>query len=234
MSYSAGTLVTRAWYLSGIVSRKLQQPSGDQINDGVDLLNFLLEYASADINVIPYWTQHNFNLVANQEAYPITNLVSVETMVFFIDQIRYSMIPVSRDTYWGCGRVENLSSLPYNYRVERDLNGSTIYVYFLPQANYPAQIWGKFALTNVSLNTDLTTVYDNFYIEYLRHALAEYMCNEYGQLLAPGVTNKLKQIVRKLQLISPPDLTMNKMSTLTRHTGLNYADVNIGRGWRPN
>lgn len=233
MAYLASTLVTRSWYLSGIVARKLQQPSGDQINDGLDLLNFLLSFKSADINLIPYWTKYDFSLISGQEAYFIPNLVAVETMTFFIDQIRYSMLQVSRDNYWGSGRAENIKSLPYNYHVERALDGSNIYVYFLPQDNYPAQILGKFALTNVSLNTDLSLIYDDFYIEYLRHALAEYMCNEYGVIFPIGAASKMRQIVSKLQMVAPPDLSMQKMSSLQKQTGLNYGDVNIGRGWRP-
>jgi hypothetical protein len=233
MAYLASTLITRSWYLSKIVARNLQNVSGDQMNDGLDLLNFLLEFKSSDLHLIPYWTRFSFNLVANQEMYFIPNLVDVETMTFNIGTIRYSMLDVSRRTYFGAGRVDNISSLPYNYHVERTQGGSNIFIYFLPSQNFPANITGKFALTNVSLTTDLTTVYDNFYIEYLRHALMEYMCNEYNTPVPSGAARTLQKITEKLGDVSPPDLSMQKMSSLNTQTGLNYADVNLGNGWRP-
>jgi len=233
MAYTAYQLITRAWYLSGIVARGLQQPSGEQVSDGLDLLNFLLDFKSSDINLIPYWTKYNFNLVQNQEVYNIQNLVAVESMTFNIGSIRYSMLDTTRKDYFGTGRVDNIASLPYNYHVERTLDGSKIYIYFLPQDNYPATIVGKFALNEVTLYQDISLTYDRFYIEYLRHALAEYMCNEYGVMLPPSVSQKLKEIIAKLRDVSPPDLSMDKMSYFRKQSSLNYADVNIGRGWRP-
>ncbi len=233
MAYTAYKLITNAWYLSGIVARGLQQPSGEQINDGLDLLNYLLDFKSSDINLIPYWTKYDFAFVQNQETYNIENLVAVESLTFSINNVRYSMQDITRKDYFGTGRVNNIASLPYNYHVERTLNGSDIYIYFLPQDNYPAQLIGKFALTNVTLFQDLELTYDRFYIEYLRHALAEYMCNEYGVMLAPAVAMKLKEIVAKLRDVSPPDLSTDKLSYFSKQRSINYADVNIGRGWRP-
>jgi hypothetical protein len=106
----------------------------------------------------------------------------------------------------------------------------------------------KIFLNNVSLGTDLTNIstilpytfletsnsgYDTSYIEYLRYALAEYMCSELGILFNPQSAAILRKYERKLMYMSPPDLTINKSSILTQGTLLNYGDVNQGRGWRP-
>ena len=35
MAYTAQQLITRSWFLSGIIARNLQVPTGDQIYDGL-------------------------------------------------------------------------------------------------------------------------------------------------------------------------------------------------------
>ena len=55
MAYTARMLITRAYYLSQIVSRQLQEVSGEQIEDGLFLLNALLQFKSTDLREIPYF-----------------------------------------------------------------------------------------------------------------------------------------------------------------------------------
>lgn len=233
MSYTVTQLITNSWYLSGIVSRDLEEVSFNQLNDGLTMLNAVLAVKTANRRLIPYYTLYDFTLVAGQEKYFIQNLIEVDTATFFIDSVRYSMIPQSRRTYFGTGRVNNIDSLPYNYYVERAFNGANIYLYFLPEQNYPAQLSAKFSLSSVTLNQDLSLTLDMFYIEYLRYALAEYMCEEYQLVLGAQPAQKLKEYEAIITDISPMDLTMSKMSSLQAESGINYADVNIGRGWRP-
>ena len=234
MAYLASTLITRSWHLSKIVARNLQVVSGDQINDGLDLLNYLLEFKASDLHLIPYFNLISLNLIAGQEIYFVPNLYDVETMTFNIGTIRYEMIDVARRKYFGSSRVDNLATLPGSYHVERLQGGSNIYVYPLPYQNFPAHVMGKFALTDVTLNTNLLTVYDGFYIEYLRHALAEYMCNEYSVTFPPGPARKLEQIINKLADVSAVDLSTKKVSSLGTESGFTYGDANLGHGWRPN
>lgn len=233
MAYTALTLINRAYNLSRIVSPGLQTVTGAQQSQGLFLLNALLEVKSADIRLIPYFRQYDGVFIIGQESYFITGLVGIESMTFNIGTVRYSMEYVDRKQYFGSGRVDNINSLPFNYHYERVLDGSNVYVYYLPAQAYPFKIWGKFALTDVVLTTDLTTVYDNFYIEYLRYALAEYICEDNGVNFAPQSMKRMQIIEKKLTDVSPPDLTLQKASTLNDNPGLSWADINIGRGWRP-
>lgn len=233
MAYTAADLVSKAYYLSGIVGRNLEVVSGQQLSDGVALLNALLGFKSAQSRLIPYWKRDGFTAVVNQESYFIQNLIEIEYLTFNIGEVRYSMLETSRRKYFGTGRVDNISSLPFNWRLERELDGSRIYMYFLPNQAYPVQYSGKFALTNVSFNTDLLGVYDEFYIEYLRYELAKMICDENDIEMTMGKVQRLKEYREALLDISPPDLTMQKMSTLQAQRGLNWADVNLGLGWRP-
>ncbi len=231
MTYTALELINRAYNLSRVVSRGLQSVNGVQQETGLFLLNAILVTKGTNTRLIPYFSKYNGTFIAGTPDYFIQNLYGVETMVFFIDTIRYPMSDASRKEFYGSARAENVDSLPYQYRVEREEGGANISVYYVPIANYPFQIWGKFGLTNVSINQDLSLTYDGFYIEYLRYALAEYICDDSGVSFNPQSAARLKQIEHMLMDVSPPDMRIYKSSTLSGTPIFNYAQANIGKGW---
>lgn len=326
MAYTAQTLITRSWYLSGIIARNLQVASGDQITDGLMLLNSLLDFKQIQTDLIPYWTYIELPLVANQEFYFLPNVASVESMTFNIGPVRYPMDSTTRRRYFGTSRVDNISTLPFNWNYNRGEGGGTLSLYFLPASNYPVKLMVKIFLTDVQLATDLTNVFspltsgqvtsititnpglnytqtpivtitggngtgatatatisngsiveinvvspgtgytqqptititgngtgavatanvtnytflqtqnagfDTSYIEYLRYALAHYMCSEYGVLFNPESAKILQCMQRQLMFESPPDLSRIGTSILCDGPSLNWGDVNIGHGFRP-
>lgn len=233
MAYTVTELITRAYYLSQVVSRELQTVSGDQLSDGLVWLNALLSLKSAHSRLIPYYQQYQFNAVPGTEQYFVPNLVQPETLTFNIGPVRYSTTPQSRRPYFGSGRVDNITSLPFNWHFERLLGGSNIYLYFVPDAAYPIKIWGKFGFDNVTLNQDLLLTYDEYYIDYLRYRLAMRICSEYGIPMQPQAMEELIELEEAMTDVSPPDLTLTKISNLQGETGITWADVNLGRGWRP-
>lgn len=237
MSYTVSALVTRAWYLSGIVSRDLQTVTGGQLEDGLDMLNELLAFKSADQRLIPYFTLYDFTAVVGQEKYFIPNLVKCETFTFFYggtgNVVRYSLQEQQRKQYFGTPRVNNIQSLPGSWHLERTLNGSDLYLYFQPNIAYPLQITGKFAFGTVSLNQDLLLTYDRYYINYLRYALAEYMCAEYNIAFQTQGLQKLGEFEAVLTDISAMDLTIQKSSSMQQNAGLNWGVINISHGWVP-
>lgn len=233
MSYTTTQLITRAWYLSGIVSRDLQTVSGSQLSEGLFLLNALLSTKTANQRLIPYFNKYEFDAVEGQEKYEIPNLVEAESLTFHIGDVRYQMKPQTRIDYFGSARVNNVQSLMYYWHVERTKDGADLYMYFVPNANYPCELWGKFSLESVALGEDLLDVYAMYYLEYLRYALAEYMCQEYNIDFPLRNVQKLNEFEQVIIDISPTDYTMQKLSSLQVETGFNWGDVNIGRGWRP-
>lgn len=250
MPYTAEQLVTRSWFLSGIVARNLQVPTGDQIYDGLQMLNDLLNFKQIETDLIPYWTYIELPLVAGQEFYFLPYVAAIESATFNIDVVRYPMDYTTRRMYYGSSRVDNISTLPFNWNYNRALGGGNMALYFKPESNYPMKMMVKLFLVDVTLQTDLTNIsetvpytfinssnqgYDTSYLEYLRYALAQYMCSEYGILFNPESEKILTSMKRKLMYISPPDLTVIKTSILCAENagGVNWGDVNIGRGWRP-
>lgn len=233
MTYTVTDLITKSFYLSQVISRELQQISGQQLSDGLTWLNALLSLKSVDTRLIPYYQQFEFTAVIGQEEYFVPNLVSPETLTFNIGPVRYSTQPTSRRAYFGSGRIDNITSLPFNWHFERVQGGSNIYLYFIPDMQYPIKIWGKFAFTNVTLNQDLSQTYDEYYIDYLRYRLAKRICSEYAIPMQPQALEELTELEDSMHDISPPDLTMVKLSYLHVEPGINWGDINVGRGWRP-
>jgi len=233
MAYTALQLITRAYYLSQVVSRSLQVVSGEQITDGLFLLNSLLDFKSTDLRLIPYFQQYNFNTIQGQEVYDIPNLLSVETLTFNIGDVRFSLEDMSRFGYFQPYRVDSIQSLPYQYRVERKLGGSNVYLYFLPSQIFQMKLWGKFALTEVTLATDMTTLYDLYYLEYLRYALAEYICSDWGATFPDQSQRKFEQIQKKIMDVSPPDLSVHNQNYFGSTPGLDWQVVNLSNGYLP-
>ena len=64
-------------------------------------------------------------------------------MCFLRPGTLYQMFDVGMVNYFGSPRAQNIQSLPYTYNVQRQLNASSIYMYFLPNENYAFQIWGN-------------------------------------------------------------------------------------------
>ena len=250
MAYYARDLITKAWFLSGIVARNLQTPTGDQITNGLELLNALLDFKQIEVELVPYWNYIELDLVPTQEYYYLPYVSQIESATFNIGVVRYPMSNTTRTNYFGSPRADNISSLPFSWNFNREYGGGTLSLYFKPAEAYKLKLMVNLFLVDVKLETDLTDIsrdvpytfiqganqgYDTSYIEYLRYALAKMMCSEYGVQFNPESEKTLQAYQRKLMYLSPPDLSMKKATILAsdRQNGLNYGDVNIGRGYRP-
>jgi hypothetical protein len=233
MPFLARELITQSYYLSGIVSRQFQTVSGDQITDGLFLLNVLLFNKVTDQNAIPYFKEYTLNAVIGQEKYFIPDLIDIQSFTFNVGTVRYSTLIRGRRAYFGSARVDDIRTLPFSWHMERTQGGSNLYLYFLPADTYPLKIWGKFGFDDVTLDTDMSTTYELYYLNFLRYELAEEICADNNIMLQPQVSKKLMMLRQKIITLSPKDLSIQKFSTLQKGTSINYADVNVGKGWRP-
>jgi hypothetical protein len=232
MAYTVTKLITNAYYLSGVVRRRLGTVSGQQLADGLDLLNDLLAIKTANNRLIPYFTHYSFDTVVGQESYLIPNLISIEALTFNLGDVRFPTSNMSRKGYFGSPRVNGVQSLPFVRHSEREKGGTRIFLYFNPNAIYPVNLWGKFGLTSVTKSTDLSLTYERFYIAYLRYALGREICADYNITYQPQNDQRLKEIEQMITDISPIDLTSTKISLFQKDGGLNWGLVNFP-GWVP-
>ncbi len=233
MAYTALELITRSYYLSQVVSRSLQTVSGEQITDGLFLLNADLDYKSTDLRLIPYFQRYEFNTIQGHEDYFVPGLLYVDSLTFNIGDVRYSLQETTRREYFAGPRVDNIESLPYCYRIERELDGSRIYLYFEPEAIYQMKLSGKFRLATVTLNTDMSLTYDEFYLEWLRYSLAVRICEDWGASVPDSTMAKYKEMTKKLMEVSPPDLSIQKREYFGSMPGWDWQMINLFKGFIP-
>lgn len=232
MAFTVTELITRSFYLSNVVASGQETVSGDQLEDGLNMLNAFLAAKTADKRLIPYFKPYVFIAIIGQETYFIPDLIATETLSFTISTVRYPMELIGRNDFFGTARANNVESLPYQYFVERALGGANLSMYFLPNQAYEFTLHGKFSLANVVLNQDLSLILDQYYLDYLRYGLAEYICQEYNIQFQPQQAMYLKRLEKTIYDTSPIDFTTKKKSTLQQKQGADiYGQVNIGKGW---
>jgi hypothetical protein len=214
------------------VSREFETVSGSQVGDGLVWLNNIITEKTVNESMIPYETTYNANFVVGQEIYSIPNLIQIDTLVFFLDAVRYAMKYEKRNAYFGTSRVENIQTLPFEWYFERQFGGGNLYIYFQPDRAYPMEIHGIFRIPSVSLGQDLSLTLDEFYTTYLHYALADRICAEYAYTTPDNVIRQLGKyeafINKNSRLL---DLRIGKTSTLQKRGTFNYGFVNLGHGW---
>ncbi len=240
MTYTARQLINDAYYLSGIVGQSFEEVSGSQIEVGLNRLNAFLSIKGAQTELIPYYDIFEQQFVAGQEKYFIPNLVELDTLSFYLtnsnnDPVTAVRLPIdhlTRYQYLSTARPEGINAIPFSYYTNRVLGGMDLYVYFLPQIPYFYQVSGKFALQTTSLNQDLSLVYDGWYIEYLRYGLAILLC-EWWQVVPAASLQKQADALEDFNMtLEPMDFTIRTRQYFRNKGGLNWADVNYGKGWR--
>ena len=234
MAYLAQQLIARSWYLSGIEARELQSIDGDRMQIGLDLLNSLLDFKQGETDLIPYYVYDSSNAtVIGQEKYDLVNWADIKALSFNLGTVRYKMTYVDNNQYFSQVRVNTIQSLPFTYTFIREDKGIALYVYYLPDQVYTLNIYGKKYLNDVTLNTDLSLAFDSVYSEYLRYALADYMCQEYGVEMPPRQQKILNSYIKKLKSFSPPDVTVSSSGLNQGGGATGWTFIQFFQGWVP-
>jgi hypothetical protein len=234
MAYLTSNLIADSYYLSGIVSRDFETPTGSQVTDGLRLLNEVLADRTVDEGTIPYTDKYTTPAIPGQSEYFIQNIIDIDVFTFYIQSIRYQTRNQQRQDFFGSFRATGIQSLPWNWHFERQFGGGKLYLYFIPDVAYPLEIWGSFRLTSVTLFQDLSTTLDQFYTNFLQYLLAERMCQFFSYNVPQNVQ---MQLARYFKWISNTtnimDLRQQKLSSLSGGAAINYAIVNLSGGWLP-
>ncbi len=234
MTYLTSNLITDSYYLSSIVGRDFETPTGGQMSDGLRLLNDVLADRTVDNGTIPYSHKQLITATPGVSVYPIQDLINLEIFVFYIGDVRYETRNQQRYEFFGSFRAVNIQSLPFEWHFERNLNGGTLYLYFIPNQAYPLELWGTFRLSSVTEFQDLSLTLDQFYTNFLKYLLAQRLC-EYNSWSVPQAI--MIQLEKYYQWINKNtnvmDLRQRKVSSLATTTAINYGLVNLSNGWVP-
>lgn len=233
MTYTVTRLINDAYELAGLLSPGLNTITYPQLNTGLRLLNSFLAMKSVNDRLIPYYKKYEFNTIVNQESYLIPKLIYAETLTFDYSTVRFSVVSQTRKQFQGTSRANGIDSLMQSWYQERELGGTRIFFYFLPDKIYPVTIWGKFSLDSVALNQDLEQTVERYYIEYMRYGLGELICHDNNVTFQSQHKLKLEEYEKLVTDVSPPDLSLQKISGL-RGQGMSiWSFVNLSHGWLP-
>lgn len=205
-------LITKAWNLSGIVAAQAETVSGDQLSDGLEHLNDFLALQNANARMIPYTRVQQLTCLAHSEELFVKYLLTLDALTLREEEPRsYALkaLPLlGRKEYFTHDYPSFLR--PRFYHLEKTKGGSLLFLSPTPDKAYSLKLVGKFGLTEVNHNDDLSTIYDRDYLLYLRYGLADYLCDFYNHPFS--AKGKLKEIEVKLRDLSPLDLSMEKNS----------------------
>ncbi len=210
-------LITKAWNLSGIVAAQAETVSGDQLKEGLDHLNDFLALQNANSRIIPHTRVQQLTCVAHSEELFVEHLLSLDSLTLTEEKpscyLLQSLPLLGRKDYFN----QNYPSFlrPRFYHLEKTKGGSLLFLSPTPDKAYSLKLVGKFGLTEVNPNDDLSAIFDRDYLLYLRYGLADYLCDLYNHPFS--AKGKLKEIERRLLDASPLDLSMEKISMF--HSG---------------
>lgn len=226
-------VINRAYYLSGYAARKFETVDGEDITDGLNYFNEVVEEKAIGGNLIPYFTHDTFNSVVGQEVYFVENLVSCVVLTFNIDTVRFTLQKVDTQRYFNIMRANNITSLPYEYYVERQDGGSNIYLYFLPSDIWEFQITGIYKLTTDDLDTELNSTLDMFYQNYILWSSARKIAMYNSVPWTPDKEKEYLKYETMIESMRTKDMTLKKLSPFVKSTNINYAMAYFKTAWFP-
>lgn len=241
MAFTTRELIVQSYYLSGVVARDYEFTGGSDIDDGLDRLNDFLTIKGAKTKLIPYFSFIDGTFTPREDTYFFANLVEIESMTFFLlntnttgpASVRLSEWEQSRYEFFGSPRALNIDSLPIYWHMERTKGGSNVYVYPAPVEAYPYQIIGKFSLLSTTLDRDLESLFDDWYIVYLKYGLALALC-AWRQVAPPiNLVTMFEEMEQEMTTLAVMDFSLRKASYFGGNAMLTIADATFKNVWRP-
>lgn len=194
-------IVLRSFWLTRVYSPK-NPPDNAQLQEGVNLLNFMFDDFSKDGVYIPVNTYYEFDLEAGKADYTFSNTVDADfnqpmivdlvSCYFIIQNVQQPITIFQPEQMAGIPRISNLSAPPGGVVLDKQEEFSKLTFYPKPDQTYPCKIIYKSILNSVQLNDNLTNV-PNYCHMFLIYALGSFICDFYSN----AVWDEKKQ--KKLQ-----------------------------------
>ncbi len=214
---TANDIIIRSYYLMGELSPD-ELPDAAQIAEGLYYLNDLLDFFSSAGIFIPFITELNFNLVANQDKYIFSNNVPADVVADQIveidycnvlrDNISYPVRVISRSELFNSTRLVNIKTRPGLVILNRQELFSEIQFYPTPTFNYECNLRVKSYLDSLELQDVINEVPRYFY-RFLRYALARELTAVYPSgNWTPKMEKEYEFMYQQLTAASDLDMTI--------------------------
>ncbi len=164
-----------------------ETPDAFMLSSGLEIVNELITKFAADSIYIPFLTEISFNMVAAQETYSISDIITpvadvtanrvvdlsfANYTVPSADQgIVYPLQIITKSQYYGVTRLLPLNTRPGFIFLDKQATQSYVTLYPAPDQPYPCLLGAKTMMDTVIANQELSDM-PPFYYGFLKYALA--------------------------------------------------------------
>lgn len=229
---ATGRQIVKKMLQKARVITKNEEPSADEINDGLDALNNMLASWANDSLLVYYRPKEEFNLSSGVEEYTIGEGATFDTVrpVHVLDakislgDIDYQNLTIVNDvTYQRYVEDLNIQGVPLYLNYDNNYPIATIRVYPLPSTDYKLTLLSEKQLTAFTLDgdVDLPPGWDRALIF---NGAVEIM-SEYGLQLDALIKEVADKSLNAIKTGVAKNTTMDYRPMGT------YGTFNIYRGW---
>lgn len=202
----------------------------EQINAGIRLFNLLTDSMNSQGSMIPFWTNLTFPTVAGQEFYNVSMLpsanvlampiIEIETAISIQNFVTYPLSWISFGYFNRTGRLQNLSTRPYNIILTKAAQSSTLQLYPIPDQVYQINIIYKGFIPNLVSGQELSAIPNQYHL-WLSLWLSMYLKMIFPQAnFTEDHKAALKDLTNQLKMTVDIDVPLNVSSALQNIRGL--------------
>lgn len=203
MTTQVEKLIERAYKLAGLFQED-RILGGTQQQEALEILNELLDNFAGNTAEIAFYQTLQFPVVAGQQCYILApsggdvvsnRLIELKYCVLISGDARYPVKVIKDYEYYTQIYYETSGACPYGVFLQNEIGKSILTFIYKPDTNYTADIKGKFILSHLALNSEITNV-PAYYIIYLRYILAKQLALEF---MASNWTTVHEQELEKIE-----------------------------------
>ena len=195
---TVNTLVTDALKLLGLYTEDRTPPSRF-INEGIDILNEIIDGFERQNVLIPYNEDFTFPCTIGKSTYSIgpdtgndiihSKPCYMSYVYLILNHVRFPMRRMMDSDYLERFTVDNVTGRPVWWNYQRSDHSTTLLVYPCPSDSYTIGIKGKFKMRSWESN-DLLTGLDPSYYKFLKHAIARELTKYYKNTIWDEILEK--------------------------------------------
>lgn len=222
-------LIINSLYLIGELGVG-ETPDAFMLSSGLELINELIDKFAADSIYIPYLTTLNFNMVAGQAAYTISDMITADITADRIVDLTFAnyLVPssgqgilyplqiITKSQYYGVTRLTPLNTRPAFIFLNKQDNESILTLYPAPDQPYPCTVQVKGMIDKLDEHETLGEL-PPFYYGFMKYCLARKFLSYYPSGNWPQTSEEEYQdYFNIIKNANETDLTIRPSAVLSR------------------
>ena len=222
-------LIINSLYLIGELGVG-ETPDSFMLSSGLELINELLDKFASDSIYIPFLTTVEFDMVAGQAAYTLSDMVPADvdtnrivdlslanyTVPSAGQGIIYPLQIINKAEYYGVTRLTPLNTRPAYIFLNKQDNESIVTLYPAPDQPYPCDLQVKSMLNQLIANQTLGEL-PPFYYGFMKYCLARKFLSYYPSGNWPETSEQEYQdYFNIIKNANETDLTVRPSAILSR------------------